>query len=287
MRRILIAIAAVCLLQGCVEFERQSLVYRHDTDRDELRILMIYEGIYAENARDVGELRSLLLRPRTFLFSNWIMEYDRDAWLRALDELRQDKSPNHPASTAAQIRLRKLGLDNIRVENGKFYLNDRNKLAAWQQVTITNVTALLSAANEAINAALLAGELQTGDLPLASADSAQFILDAAAANHNWLQLTDGQWRVRLPLAPEDYTAFLAEADDTWPSLTRAGFRRQWRTGVAELIFGTPHVHNSLVLDVFDGPYQPNLVTFVEDQGLMDPGPDFDQITRVFINRKLR
>ncbi|MFP6837207.1 MAG: hypothetical protein VB948_14010 [Pseudomonadales bacterium] len=81
------------LLGGCVEFERQTMVYRHDTERDELRMLMIYEGIYGSGReeRDRKELLSVLLRPRTFFFSNWLLEYDRDQWIELADDLAEHR----------------------------------------------------------------------------------------------------------------------------------------------------------------------------------------------------
>jgi len=40
------------------------------------------------------------------------------------------------------------------------------------------------------------------------------------------------------------------------------------------------------MDVFDGPYIPNMLAFVEEDGLLAPSPDFESIVEQFVQRRL-
>jgi hypothetical protein len=291
MRKLLgFLIIGLVLLQGCVEFERQTIVWRHDVDRDELRMVMIYEGIQAGNevdAEELGELRSVLLRPRTFFFSNWIFEYDRDVWLEMRDDVRANRDEVSPEFYAAVMRLNELVLDNVRVDNGDFYLNDANKLAGYQRVTFSNVSAIVAAANALMNTALLDEELDASDIAYGSA-SEGMVLDAAYAGHEWITLYEGELRLRLPTARTDYEELRLELadDDYWLAYTEAGMRWTYVNGVQELVFGEPWAsRNSMSVAVDDSPYQPNLLDFVEEEGLLETHPDFDAIERRFLDRE--
>lgn len=275
------------VLQGCVAFERQTIVYRYDVERDELRMLMIYEGIYGKNANDYSELRSVLLRPRAFFFDNWILEYDRDLWVEMLAELDHERNTKSKAYEAAYRRLIELTLDNVRVDNGTFYLNNAGKLSGYQQVTITNISELASAVNGFVNATLIHGELELEDI--LSSQSAAMILNAAYTGHRWVEIDEGELRIRIPLANHDYEQFRLEVkDDTqWQRFSKAGLRETYIGGVVEFAFGGyGHSQTTISMDVFDGPYIPNMLPFVEEDGLLAPSPDFESIVEQFVQRRL-
>ena len=275
-------------LQGCVEFERQTIVYRHDVERDELRMLIIYEGIYGKKADDYGELRSVLVRPRTFFFANWILEYDRDDWVRELARLDRERDTNPNTYKVAYRRLIKLILDNVRVDNGAFYLNNEGKLSGYQRVTLSNVSELVPAFNELVNAALIHDELDPTDI-LASSRSADTIKNAAYVGHHWIELDEGELRMRIPLTNHDYEQFRLDVEDDiqWQRVIEAGLREVYIGGVAEFVFGEyGHSQTTISMDVFDGPYIPNMLPFVEEDGLLEPSPDFETIIQRFVERQL-
>ena len=280
-------VISLVALQGCVEFERQIIVYRHDVERDELRMLMIYEGIYGKKADDYGELRSVLLRPRTFFFTNWILEYDRDDWVQELAHLDRERDTKPNAYKVAYRRLVKLTLENVRVDNGAFYLNNEGKLSGYQLVTLSNVSGLVSAFNEMVNTALIHGELELNEVPLALSQSADVIRNAAYAGHQWIKLDEGELRMRIPLTNHDYDQFRLDVEDDiqWQRVTEAGLREVYTGGVVEFVFGDYwHSQTTISMDVFDGPYTPNMLLFVEENGLLEPSPDFEAIVGRFVER---
>ncbi|MBT6852478.1 MAG: hypothetical protein HOA16_14920, partial [Opitutae bacterium] len=49
MKTIFKTLLGVCLslsFTGCIEFEKQELVYHHDQEKDEIRMTLRYEGIF-------------------------------------------------------------------------------------------------------------------------------------------------------------------------------------------------------------------------------------------------
>ena len=100
-------------------------------------------------------------------------------------------------------------------------------------------------------------------------------------------LDGGELRLQLPVARGDYEAFVVERadDDEWQTLIDAGLRQTYVNGVAEFALGRPWVaKTSMSVNLENGPYQPNLVEFVEAQGRLKAQPDFDAIVRHFIDR---
>src|SRR5919198_2743031 len=77
----------LALLTGCLEFGKQTMSYHYDKATDTLRIFQDYHGIFGEDAKgkpgeglsaeEQEQLESVLKGQRTFFFSNWIFEYNR------------------------------------------------------------------------------------------------------------------------------------------------------------------------------------------------------------------
>src|SRR5262245_49230124 len=83
--RFLLLVACMGLVTGCLEFEQQTLTYRYDAKTDTLRIFQSYQGIFGADGNDglskdeLEQLNSVLTGQRTFFFSNWVWEFNRDA----------------------------------------------------------------------------------------------------------------------------------------------------------------------------------------------------------------
>ena len=84
---------------------------------------------------------------RTFFFSNWITDYNAQQLANEVakmrDKLRADDWTEEEKAFKRQlIALYKLIGENVRIENGPFYLNGEGKLSATQEVTVTKVSDL-------------------------------------------------------------------------------------------------------------------------------------------------
>ena len=150
------------LLAGCLEFEQQTMSYRYDNVTDTLRIFQDYHGIFGADAKgkageglsaeEQEQLESVLKGQRTFFFSNWIEEYNREQFEQQLQELKipEKRAELKLSETglASLEKLLKLMRENVRVENGPFYLDGGKKLCGVQYVTVTRCSALIAAVNE-------------------------------------------------------------------------------------------------------------------------------------------
>ena len=163
LRRLFPLFLLPVLLTGCLEFEHQTMSYHYDRATDTLRIFQDYHGIFGAdakgkageglNAEEQEQLESVLKGQRTFFFSNWIFEYNREQLEQQLQDLKipekraELKQPE--AGLASLEKLLKLLIENVRVENGPFYLDAGKKLCGVQYVTVTRCSAVIAAANEA------------------------------------------------------------------------------------------------------------------------------------------
>ena len=143
----------LCLLTGCLEFERQSLSFRHDLANDTLYIFQDYQGIFGvENPARLTEaereqMASVMQQERTFFFANWIAEYNRKLFM----EKQQTPKGELDANEAYEASLRALlqvALANIKVENLGFYLNREHRLCGAQRVTVKHVSKVVEALNQ-------------------------------------------------------------------------------------------------------------------------------------------
>ncbi len=165
MRRSLtVGLSLLCclLFSGCLEFEEQVLTYHYDQKSDTIRIFQDYHGIFGASAKDASatrlsteemdQLQSVLKGQRTFFFSNWILEFNREELSRSLADLKSpEKSSDQKLSAAGVAKMEKLLqqlLANVQVTNGPFYFNKQGKLCGVQYVTVTKFSEVVAAANE-------------------------------------------------------------------------------------------------------------------------------------------
>jgi hypothetical protein len=162
----LIACLAVLLLPGCIEFEKQTLVFRHYPETDTLVIWQHYEGIHGEDQehglseKERDQLHSVVNGQRTFFFANWVTEYNaKDADRVIIDleaELKMGIEPKAKVDEARQMLVfAKLVKKSVTIENGPFYLNKQQRLSATQQITIRNAGKIIRELNSALWASIL------------------------------------------------------------------------------------------------------------------------------------
>jgi len=213
-RRLFPFLLLPALLTGCLEFEHQTMSYHYDKSTDTLRIFQDYHGIFGEDAKgktgegpsadEQEQLESVLKGQRTFFFSNWIFEYNRAQLEQQLQELKIPEKRAElnlsEAGLASLEKLLKLLLENVRVENGPFYLDAGKKLCGVQYVTVTRCPALIAAVNES---APYFVKSQTEHENLSEQDKAA-ALRFAGHPHPVVQLDGNALTVRWPASRESY-----------------------------------------------------------------------------------
>lgn len=280
----LLALLLLLALTGCLEFEDQTLTYRYDAKADTLRIFQDYRGIYGAKDKsqldeeEIAQLDSVLNGQRTFFFNNWISEYNEASLREALDSFKDPvkrKESNEPESAlAAYEKLLALALENVRVENGGFYLDAKGRLSATQRVTVSQVSRLIAAGNVAIREALKAASAKDST---SSEDKAAF-LKALQGPADFIRLQGNLATVHFPITREQFDKAMTDEDSgarQWREFKRQGGKASFENGQATWTHGAVTETNTVVnLPVFAGPYVTNVVAAVKKRsgvvGKFDP-----------------
>ncbi len=173
----ILALLAVTLgAGGCIEFEKQTILMRYDRAKDVIHARLIYEGIYSggdDIAEDFKELKKTADRgTRFYLLDNWPLDFDVGA----------------PEGDEDDQMKNRLIRPFITVTNGTFYLDAEGRLSAWQDLEIKDAKKFFGTMNQAINLAVLAGEVRE----LKRADTKTGLLSkmAALGNHQWVSIDE-------------------------------------------------------------------------------------------------
>ena len=206
----LAAFASLMLLfTSCIEFEGQTLTYRYDRENDLLLCFQVYENIHHgagppksqfqdENPseEEKSQLESVMAGQRTFLFDNWLLEYDREEHIELLEKSRRDLAEAKPGERTAIQRFIKLNediLNSVSVKNGGFYLNENNQLCGYQYVTVSNASVIVEGLNEVWPTHLQKGLLARDGFDETDLKKLHNAIDA----EKWIQLNGNQFRVMV------------------------------------------------------------------------------------------
>jgi hypothetical protein len=213
---------------------------------------------------EVEQLDSVLKGQRTFFFANWILEYNREQLRELLEQLKDPQKRKEMTETASARfeKLLTLALDNVRVENNGFYFDAKGRLCGSQKVTVTQVTKLIAAGNDAFREMIKAeaGKQET------SPEHKAALLKAEAGPENFIQLQGSALTVRVPMTPREYAEMMDPGNSDARLLTE--FRRQGGsiTTTNDLVtfgLGAPtNVVTALTLPMAKNPYVPNAVDAV-------------------------
>jgi hypothetical protein len=173
MKTIFKTLLVLCLLfsfTGCIEFEKQELVYHHDQKKDEIRMTLRYEGIFGNpdrgqntqkntddvatadklNQLQVEQLASVLNEKQAFFFSNWIFEYKRSTLKQMLKEGKNQPVPKDRVFGQPEKDLIEALLKNVEIENVGFYEDMDGRLCGAQTLRLSNASKVIPLANRVL-----------------------------------------------------------------------------------------------------------------------------------------
>ena len=210
---------------GCIEFDKQTMVFRHYPKSDTLVIWQQYEGIHGTKGdelddEEIKQLESVLQGQRTFFFANWMYEYHGKAVKQYIQELKDelkvgaaDKNPAQLRSLIASLELLQKSID---IYNVSFYLNKQGQLSATQQVTLRNVSKHIKAANAFLRSLIVIGELDDDD------ELTQCLLDKSVEDKmEYISLVGQRLRVQWPMSARQFKQ-LAVDEDAKKKFTQTG-----------------------------------------------------------------
>jgi hypothetical protein len=203
-----IGVAVACLsASGCLGFDKEVIVCTCSRDADEVRALLIYEGLCVS-----GNYESDLTRAKQELTA-LIKEKDFYLGGRFLHFTLEDPKPDaKPEEKQRQALLQK----HISKSNGTFYFDKDKKLCAWQTLTVRQAQMFVNAINESLSSSMLEAAAQSLADPQRGKDSfdketLQEIQKAARAKYRWLQLEPGRLSFSLPGTPKTFADIKRQA----------------------------------------------------------------------------
>lgn len=288
-RKLLPFLALVLALTGCIEFERQTVTYEHDAKADTLLIHQTYHGLYgADDVTKLSEkereqLADVMKSQRTFFFANWIFELNVEGSKEDLAGAVDPKTNSlEEAYRRTQTNALALLITNVRVENGKFYLNDKGQPCGTQRVTIRNVSKLLAAGN-----ALLRKVLEVEMKGKQTAAERELLNASLARPEPFITLTGQQIRFRFPLSKAEFDQFGindAKLRHFIAEFVRLGGAMSHEKGEVHVRFGRPDsTRETATLPMIGKGYQANAIGHIRDTyGFakdFDPKKDMEEFLR--------
>ena len=289
LKRLLPFLALAIALTGCIEFERQTVTYEHDAKADTLLIHQTYHGIYgADDVTQLSEkereqLADVMKGQRTFFFSNWILELNVGSWKETLvAEVVPKTNSLEEAFRRAETNLLTLLITNVRIENGKFYPNEKGQPCGTQRVTIRNVSKVLAAGN-----ALMRRGLEVEMKGKQTAAERELLNASLARSEPFFTLTGQQIRLRYPMSREQFDKDSRDdkgAERFVAEFVKAGGAVSHENGEVHLRFGrTDSTRETTTLPMIGKGYQANAVAHIRDTYGMakdfDPKKDMEEFLR--------
>ena len=206
---------------GCIDFEKQTMTYRHFPKADTLVIWQQYEGIFGESEKnglsetELEQLHSVRTTQRTFFFGNWIAEYGETETAEAIEDmqnaLKQANPELDPAVLRQGIALGRLLQKSVKIKNGPFYLNAQGKLSATQEVTLTNVRQIIQLANHLMRESI-SQEIARGDLAKDDDKYRHLLEKSVEQGMEYISLDGQRLRFRWPMTAAMFKDALMDDD---------------------------------------------------------------------------
>lgn len=272
-----------CLVfSSCIEFEREKLTFVHDDKTDELKMTLVYEGIFGNldkgqnsqkdrndsttkdklNQLQIKQLETVLKENKAFFFSNWIAEYSSSSSPRMIEEMI--KRNEHGQFAEPEKKLLELLLQNIEVQNIGFYKNKHGKLCGAQTVRIGNVSKVLESANEVIRRQVIAHipqfrqELENKTPSAWSSQTIDLIESKLKKEFQFIRLEGNLLTFSTIMAEAEQQTLSHNILKDWPSGTRIEFLKD---GMEAKIGGKEDKFTKMKKQCFDC-YQPNALNYI-------------------------
>jgi len=188
---------ATLLLPSCLEFDAQDVFVHHDPVQDQVDILFVYRGLYAESKADDSKgMEEALDHVEEALKSGAFAFWSNYPW-----RLRPRHDKSHMQILA----------QHLQVENGSLFKDADGRLCGYQMVRLQKVTRLMEKVNTVLALTLETKILAAGSWPLlpnhpVDDESRERLTDFLRARTPILRFRGACLELQLPLS---------EADSRW------------------------------------------------------------------------
>jgi len=187
---------------GRLGFEKQTVVAAFPADRDEVRILLVYEGlnVLGDKENDLKDAKSRLRQLAT----------EQTFYLMNAFSFSLKPDPARPL-TEEEKKTWQLIQKHLSLLNGEFYLDEKGQLCFYQHLTIRDAQEFVKGCNEWIGRAI--GKFAAEGLALDRAalnaeeraawamwdvETLQRLQAASKGKHAWLRLEAGRLSFTMP-----------------------------------------------------------------------------------------
>ncbi len=218
VRSIVLLAGVLFAAASCVHLTGQRIAWFHDVANDELRFLVLYDGIHDNgDAPDGEEQIAKFVANGDAMLLDWPFHFDREDLATA---------SAGPSVTPAE----RIAFDLVaatKCEAVGWYREPNGRIGALQRITISHVSKVLAALNDAISRGILKDD---GDANKEWPATLDRIRDGAQHGQQWVTLDGQQIVVTIPVHPDEWERGKAHAvDDLVKSLTSEGDSRLGET----------------------------------------------------------
>ena len=191
-------LGVVLAVSSCVELTGQRITLRYDASRDELHLLIHYDGIHENmenNDREGKQQIPQFLKDGDVMFFDWVGHVQMSE-IRKVGE--NDTTP--PAERALAAALAK----NVKAQPVGRYRDPEGKIGAAQLVVISSAKDVVAKANAAINERILQNQ-DPSSAPKEWRMTMARLLDGARQGRQWLSIEGHSLRFEVPVHPSEWT----------------------------------------------------------------------------------
>lgn len=185
---------ALLIVSGCVELTDQRISWFYDAPKDELRILIHYDGIHDSGDDEHGKG---VEQVREFVKNGDVMFRDWTGHFKMADFREQLQDPNTKPLEKDLARL----ITSIKTEPVGYYREPDGRMGAAQLVTIPEAKAFIRKLNALYSRQILECEIKKDDI---MARTQERVRAAAKDGHQWLTLDGHALRFTLPVHPDEW-----------------------------------------------------------------------------------
>lgn len=197
----LVLLAAVLLtISGCVELTGQRITWFYDSAKDELQVLVHYDGIHDSGSDQHGKGAQQLpkfVANGDVLIMDWPFHLEMAEVKKAVRDENADPRERDWARLLTSIHAKPLG----------YYREPDGRIGAAQLVTIPKAKDFLRKLNNLISSEIL-DEAVSRETPTARTEKR--MQAAAKAGHQWLTLDEHAIRFTMPVHPEEWARLKGE-----------------------------------------------------------------------------
>jgi hypothetical protein len=184
-------VAAALSCSGCLDFDRQTIHAIFPEGRDELHVVLIYEGLHVNGTEKKDTTQAQLqlkelVEGQSFYVGNHMLRF-------SLVEKNDDKLAK---------QLQALLFKHLEIANGVLFLDDKSSLNGCQTVRIRNLSAFVTGLNQVIAAEFARlteekrGNLTADDFH--DLETLALIDRAIQEKHVWLKCEPGRISFTMP-----------------------------------------------------------------------------------------